>query len=106
MLVKLLVLSSGVVKCCWYCVVGVADVADVVDVVAWLLGCLVVMEVCRKVDVDIEVETEADVDVDVETETSNTSPLLLVLPSPRGHAHSPCHSAPLVTVLPLSQCSP
>jgi hypothetical protein len=29
MLVMLLVLSSGVVKCCWYCVVGVADVADV-----------------------------------------------------------------------------
>ena len=29
MLVMLLVLSSGVVKWCWYCAVDVADVADV-----------------------------------------------------------------------------
>jgi hypothetical protein len=83
--------------------------------VAWLLGCLVAwllcimaMEVRRKVDVEVEVETETDVDVEVEVETeaSNTPPLLLVLPSPVGHAHSPCHSTPLVTVLPLSQGSP
>ena len=46
--------------------------------VAWLLGCLVAMEVCRKVDVDVNVETGADVDVEVETEASNAAPLLLV----------------------------
>ena len=64
------------------------------------------MEVRRKVDVDVEVETEADFEVEVETEASNTPPLLLVLPSPVGHAHSPCHSTPLETALPLSQCTP